>query len=381
MKKKVVILGSTGSIGRQTIEVCVFKNIKVSAIACYDTIRLAEEQIRLLKPDYCAVVSESAAKELRIAVADTDTKVLSGEDGLIFIASETDCDVVVNALSGQSGLRPTLAAIGAGKNIALANKETLVTAGGIVTRLAAEKNVSVVPIDSEHCAILQCLNGENKKAVKKLILTASGGPFFGKSKEELECVSPEDALRHPTWSMGRKITVDSATMMNKGLEVIEASWLFDIECTDIDVVIHRESVIHSMVEFRDNQVMAQLGTPDMRTCIQYALLYPGREQSLAKPLNLIGIGRLTFHDVDNDTFPAISYAKRAAAVGGLIPAVLNAANDAAVALFLDGKIKFNDIYNITGEFVYNYRNKQNPSADEIFFAIEDVKNIVNGRRY
>ena len=341
--KSMVILGSTGSIGTQALDVARLQNFTVKALTSNSNIDLLEKQIREFKPEIAAVADESRAAELRIKVADTDTKVLGGEEG-ICAAAQLDADKVLNSIVGIAGLKPTLAAIEAGNDIALANKETLVAGGELVTTRAKEKGVAILPVDSEHSAIFQSLQGSpGKQSVKRLILTASGGPFFGRTRDDLKDVTVEQALKHPNWSMGAKITIDSATMMNKGLELIEAAWLFDMPADKIDILVHRQSVVHSLVEYVDNSVIAQLGVPDMRIPIQYALTYPERYESSAKQLRLEDWKTLTFEQPDYDTFSCINLCRQAITKGGIYPASANGANEAANKLFRDGKIKFLDI--------------------------------------
>lgn len=341
--KSMVILGSTGSIGTQALDVARFRNFTVRALTSNSNIDLLEEQIREFKPEIAAVADESRAAELRTKVADTSTRVLGGEEG-ICAAAQLNADKVLNSIVGIAGLKPTLAAIEAGNDIALANKETLVAGGELVTSRAKEKGVSILPVDSEHSAIFQSLQGSpGKKSVKRLILTASGGPFFGRTRADLEGVTVEQALKHPNWSMGAKITIDSATMMNKGLELIEAAWLFDMPADKIDILVHRQSVVHSLVEYVDNSVIAQLGVPDMRVPIQYALTYPERYESSAKQLRLEEWKTLTFEQPDYDTFSCINLCRQAITKGGVYPATANGANEAANKLFREGKIKFLDI--------------------------------------
>ena len=341
--KSMVILGSTGSIGTQALDVARLRNFTVRALTSNSNIDLLEEQIREFKPEIAAVADESRAAELRTKVADTSTRVLGGEEG-ICAAAQLNADKVLNSIVGIAGLKPTLAAIEAGNDIALANKEMLVAGGELVTSRAKEKGVSILPVDSEHSAIFQSLQGSpGKKSVKRLILTASGGPFFGRTRADLEGVTVEQALKHPNWSMGAKITIDSATMMNKGLELIEAAWLFDMPADKIDILVHRQSVVHSLVEYVDNSVIAQLGVPDMRVPIQYALTYPERYESSAKQLRLEEWKTLTFEQPDYDTFSCINLCRQAITKGGVYPAAANGANEAANKLFREGKIKFLDI--------------------------------------
>ncbi len=342
--KGIALLGSTGSIGTQSLDVCRMHGYRVVCLTANRRVDLMEAQIREFRPELVSMMDPAAADDLRIRVADTDTKVLSGMDGLIECATYAGADTVLNAVVGMVGLQPTLAAIQGKKTLALANKETLVAGGHLVTNTAKAYGVDILPVDSEHSAIFQCLQGSPEKgAVKKLILTASGGPFFGKTLAELENVTAADALKHPNWDMGAKITIDSATMMNKGLEFIEAKWLFDMPIDAIDIVVHRESVVHSAIEYQDNSVIAQLGVPDMRIPIQYALTYPRRLPSPVQELSLVDYGKLTFYAPDYDTFRCINVCKDAIAAGGLRPAAANGANEESVRLFLNGKIKFTDI--------------------------------------
>lgn len=342
--KGIALLGSTGSIGTQSLDVCRMHGYRVVCLTANRRVDLMEAQIREFRPDLVSMMDPVAADDLRTRVADTATKVLSGMDGLIECATYSGADTVLNAVVGMVGLQPTLAAIQAKKTLALANKETLVAGGHLVTNTAKAYGVDILPVDSEHSAIFQCLQGSPEKgAVKKLILTASGGPFFGKTLAELENVTAADALKHPNWDMGAKITIDSATMMNKGLEFIEAKWLFDMPIDAIDIVVHRESVVHSAIAYQDNSVIAQLGVPDMRIPIQYALTYPQRLPSPVQELSLVDYGNLTFYAPDYDTFRCINVCKDAIAAGGLRPAAANGANEESVRLFLNGKIKFTDI--------------------------------------
>ncbi len=350
--KQLVILGSTGSIGTQALDVAQAAGYDILALAVGSRIDLLEQQIRQYKPQYAAVYDAVAAADLKLRVADTDTKVLSGMDGLCTLASLPQADMVLNAVVGMVGLLPTLAAVNAGHDVALANKETLVAGGAFVMDAVAKNGVKLLPVDSEHSAIFQSLQGmPRKSALKRLILTASGGPFFGYTAQQLESVTVKDALKHPNWSMGAKITIDSATMMNKGLEIIEARWLFDMPEDKIDVVVHRESIIHSLIEYSDNAVIAELGEPDMRVPIQYALTYPERLPSPVKQLRLEDWGKLTFYAPDDTTFPAMGLCREALRRGGAYPAALNAANEQAVALFLEEKIAFTDITRTVGRLM------------------------------
>ncbi len=342
--KRLVLLGSTGSIGTQALDVAEKLGYPVLALTAHRQVDVIEAQIRKFRPRYAAMSDVTAAADLKARVADLPVTVLSGSEGLCELAALPEADVVLNAIVGVAGLRPTMAALTAGHDVALANKETLVAGGALVTETAKVHGVRLLPVDSEHSAIFQCLQGAPvERALKRVILTASGGPFFGKTREQLATVTAADALRHPNWDMGAKITIDSATMMNKGLELIEARWLFDMPPEKIDIVVHRESIIHSLIEYDDNAVLAQLGLPDMRIPIQYALTYPRRVASPAETLSLAKIGTLTFFEPDNVTFPAMDLCRRALTVGGTAPAAVNAANEAAVALFLKGEIGFLDI--------------------------------------
>lgn len=353
MSKTVAVLGSTGSIGTQALEVIEMQGYEVKALTASVSVDKIEKQIRKFKPELAAMVDEKAAAELKTRVADTPTKVLSGMEGVCECAV-CGADYVLNSIVGMAGLEPTIAAINAGSELALANKETLVAGGQLVMGLAKEKCVSILPVDSEHSAIFQSMQGcRDKKEIKKLILTASGGPFFGKKRGELVDVTVKEALNHPNWSMGAKITIDSASMMNKGLELIEAVWLFSMNPRDIDIVVHRQSVIHSLVEFCDNSVIAQLGVPDMRIPIQYALTYPNRIPSPVKELSLTDYGTLTFDKPDYETFGLIDVCRKAINDGGLFPACANAANEEANLAFRQGKIKFLQIEELVRETVEN----------------------------
>lgn len=341
MTESMVILGSTGSIGTQTLDVAEKYNMRICALTAHSNVKLMEEQVRKYKPALAVMYDENAADDLKLRLSDTSTKILSGMDGLLEAASLECADVVLNSLVGMVGLEPTLAACKAKKTIALANKETLVAGGEIVMNSVKENGVALLPVDSEHSAIFQCLQAcPDDKFLKKLILTASGGPFFGRTTDELKNVTVEQALTHPNWSMGAKITVDSASMMNKGLEIIEARWLFDVTADNIDVVVHRQSIVHSLIEFTDNSVLAQLSEPDMRIPIQYALTYPDRVPSAVKELDLTQVGTLTFEKPDYETFRCLSACKRALDIGGSAPAIANGANEAANLLFRQGKIPF-----------------------------------------
>lgn len=344
MTENLSILGSTGSIGKQSLDVCRKCGYGVKALTAFSSVDEIEKQAREFKPEKVALVDEKAAADLKIKLADTDIKVLGGMDGVCECAEIESADTVLNSVVGMAGLKPTLTAIYAGKKIALANKETLVAGGQLVMSEAKKHGVEILPVDSEHSAIFQCLQGKpTNKALKKIILTASGGPFFGKTAEELRDVTVEKALKHPNWSMGAKITIDSATMMNKGLELIEAVWLFSVKPDDVDIVAHRESIVHSAVEYDDNSVIAQLGLPDMRIPIQYALTYPERFESPVGELSLSQIGKLTFFEPDYETFRCINLCRKAINMGGLYPAAVNSANEQANLMFRQGKIGFLDI--------------------------------------
>ena len=365
--KKIAILGSTGSIGTQTLDI-VDQNpedLQVVALAAGSNITLLEQQARKYKPVFVAVWDEVRANELKQKLADTQITVASGMDGLLAVATIPESEILVTAIVGMLGIRPTIAAIEAGKDIALANKETMVTAGHIIIPLARKCGVSILPVDSEHSAIFQSLNGERQNKIKKILLTASGGPFRGKTYEALEKVTLEDALKHPNWSMGRKITIDSATMVNKGLEVMEAKWLFDVKPSQIEVVVHPQSILHSAVMFEDGAVIGQMGTPDMRLPILYALFYPERRMLYAEELDLFAIGNLTFERPDRETFYGLSLAYDALDAGGNVPTVYNAANERAVAKFLDGKISFIQIPEIIASSMEEVYYKENPTLEEI----------------
>ena len=365
--KRIALLGSTGSIGTQTLDVVRHypEDFQVTALAESSNIEMLEKQIREFKPKMAVVYNEAKAAELKLRVRDLEIDILSGMDGLLAAATEASADIVLTAVVGMIGIRPTIAAIEAGKDIALANKETLVTAGHLIMPLAKEKGVKILPVDSEHSAIFQSLQGENRGQIHKILLTASGGPFRGKTLEDMRNVRVEDALRHPNWVMGRKITIDSATMVNKGLEVIEARWLFDVGMDKIQVVVHPESVIHSMVEFDDSAVIGQLGTPDMRLPIQYALFYPDRKPLHGEWLDLFALGTLHFEKPDLEVFRGLKLAYEALETGGSMTTVFNAANERAVAKFLDRKIQFLDIPEIIGEAMEKHTAITSPSLEQI----------------
>lgn len=377
MVNKLSVLGSTGSIGTQTLDVARKLNLQVTALSAHSNIELLESQIREFRPSVAVVFDESKAQQLKINIKDLDTKVYSGMDGLLYAATLDDCDLVVNSVVGMVGLRPTLASIEAKKNIAFANKETLVAGGALVMDAAKRNGVTLFPVDSEHSAIFQCLQASPpQKALKKIILTASGGPFFGKNSQELKDVTVSQALNHPNWSMGAKITIDSATMMNKGLEIIEAAWLFDMSPDDIDVVVHRESIIHSMVEFVDNSVLAQLGLPDMRIPIQYAITYPDRYESPVESLDFKKISSMTFYEPDYDTFKCLKACKKAMARGGIIPAVANGANEIANKLFRENKISFLDIGELVSSAVDTFDAKEAKTLTDVLDADKAAREYV-----
>ena len=374
MTESISILGSTGSIGTQTLKVIDnLGGIKVRGISANTNVKLLEEQARAYLPDLCAIYDENLYSDLKTRLADTGVRVVCGMDGLLELASD-DSDTVMAAMVGSIGLKPTLEAIRKGKKIALANKETLVTAGHIVMKEAKRHGAEILPVDSEHSAIFQCLCGEKK--FKKLLLTASGGPFFGKEYSELENITAKDALRHPNWNMGGKITIDSATLMNKGLEVIEAKWLFSADVSQIEIVVQRESIIHSMVEFEDGAIIAQLGTPDMAIPIQLALTYPMRLKSPAKPIDFDTLSSISFARPDKKTFKCLALALSAAKIGGSLPTVMNAANEEMVYKFLRGEVKFTDIADVTERTMSAHENIQNPSLDEIFECDAWARNFV-----
>ena len=365
--KNIAILGSTGSIGTQTLEVVrnYSEDFQITALAANNNVKVLEQQIREFHPSIVAVWSEENASRLKTMIADLDTRVVTGMDGLIEVATWGDSDILVTAIVGMIGIQPTIAAIEAGKDIALANKETLVTAGHIIMPLAARYHVDILPVDSEHSAIFQCLNGENKRDIDKILLTASGGPFRGKNTEFLQHVTVADALKHPNWSMGRKITIDSATMVNKGLEVMEAKWLFGVDIDDVEVVVQPQSVIHSMVQFKDGAVMAQLGTPDMKLPIQYALFYPNRNYLPGDRLDFKTLSSIQFDVPDMDVFRGLKMAYQVGREGGSMPTVYNAANEYAVAQFLNEKITFLDIYAMIEDAITAHKKIENPTVKDI----------------
>lgn len=374
---KLSILGSTGSIGTQALEVVEelkgIRDITVTGISGNRNLALLEEQIRRFRPSYAAVPDEGLAKQLALSVADTGCRVLSGQEGLCYLAAETGADMVLSAIVGFAGLVPTLRAVEAGKDIALANKETLVTAGGIFMDAVKRRGVRLLPVDSEHCAIFQSLLAGRPKEIHRLLLTASGGPFFGKKPEALKTVKKEQALKHPNWSMGAKITIDSATLMNKGLEVLEARWLFGVGIDDIEVVVQRESIIHSMVEFKDHSVIAQMSLPSMKHPIQYALTYPERLPSKDPRVDFAKLGRLTFYKPDEKTFRCLALAKSAGRQGGILPTVMNAANEVAVAAFLEDRIGFLEIPDVVEGVMSRWNNIEDPTVEDLLAADAAVR--------
>lgn len=378
--KKIAILGSTGSIGTQTLDVVREQgDISVAALAAGSNIALLEQQIREFHPRLVAVWDKKKAEELKIKTADLSVEILDGMDGLLAVAQIPEAEILVTAIVGMLGIRPTIATIRAGKDIALANKETLVTAGHLIMPMAEENHVSILPVDSEHSAIFQSLNGERHNKIHKILLTASGGPFRGKTREELKDVTVEDALKHPNWSMGRKITVDSATLVNKGLEVMEAKWLFDVELSQIQVVVQPQSVIHSMVEYEDGAIIAELGTADMRLPIQYALYYPDRRPLSGERLDFYKLGQITFERPDTDTFRGLALAYRAMEQGGNVPTAFNAANERAVAKFLNHEIRFLEIPEIIEACMEHCNYVKNPSVEEILDTERAAYEYIEGR--
>ena len=378
--KKIGILGSTGSIGTQTLEIVRSNpDLQVIALAAGSNVSLMEQQVREFHPMLAVMGSEEAATDLKNRIADTDTRVSAGMEGMLELAILPQMEVLVTAIVGMIGIRPTIAAIKAGKTIALANKETLVTAGHIIMPLAKEKGVSILPVDSEHSAIFQSMHGENRERVSKILLTASGGPFRGKKTEELQDITVEDALKHPNWSMGRKITVDSATLVNKGLEVMEAKWLFDVEPEQIQVVVHPQSIIHSMVEYVDGGIMGQLGMPDMKLPIQYALFYPDRRPMDGRRVDFFALKSISFEEPDIKTFRGLQLAYDAIAAGGSMPTVFNAANEKAVGLFLDKKIRFLAIYDLIQGAMEQHKVIANPTVDEILEAEAQAHAYISGK--
>lgn len=376
--KKIAILGSTGSIGTQTLEIVDHygEDLDVCALAACSNVEKLEEQIRKYRPRLAALWSEKACEELRVKVADLPVKVVCGMEGLLEIATMEESEVLVTAIVGMIGIRPTIAAIEAGKTIALANKETLVTAGHIIMPLAAKMGVSILPVDSEHSAIFQSMQGEKREQVEKILITASGGPFRGKTRAEMASMQVEDALKHPNWSMGRKITIDSSTLVNKGLEVIEAKWLFDVGLDQIQVVVHPQSIIHSMVQYVDGGIMAQLGTPDMKLPIQYALFYPDRRPMNGKRVDFYDLAQITFEAPDLENFPGLALAYKAAKIGGSMPTVLNAANEKAVELFLNRKLSYLGITEAIAQAMESHKVIMNPSVEEILQTQKESEEAV-----
>lgn len=369
----VAVLGSTGSVGRQTLDVCHRFGVRVDALTGGKNTAELEKQIRRFNPRVCAMADADAARDLAARVRDMRTKVYAGADGILRVIDETDAKTAVNSILGLAGLAPTLAAASRGMRIATANKESIVAAGNLVDAAVKAGGAELIPVDSEHSAIFQCLHCGTHGEVKRLLLTASGGPFFGYTKEQLADVTLADALKHPTWKMGAKITVDSASLMNKGLEVIEAVRLFGVSPAQVTVVVHRESIIHSAVEYIDNAVIAELSHPDMRECVQYALTYPARLPAVIEPLDLFSVGTLTFRHPDTETFPLLALAYRAIGEGGLMPAVLSAANEAAVSLFLDGKIRFCEIAERVAAAMDGFTNKPDFTVEDVFSADRDAR--------
>lgn len=377
MIKKISVLGSTGSIGTQTLEIARYnQDIGITALAAGSNVELLEKQVREFHPKIACLWKEEAARELKRRIRDLDVKVVSGMEGLMEAACEPEAQIVVTAVVGMIGIRPTIAAMEAGKDIALANKETLVTAGHIIMPLAKEKGVKILPVDSEHSAIFQCLQGAGENRIHKILLTASGGPFRGRSREQLAGVQPEDALKHPNWSMGRKITIDSSTMVNKGLEVMEAHWLFDVDMDQVQVVIQPASVIHSMIEYEDGAVIAQLGTPDMKLPIQYALYYPERRFLPGDRLDFAKLKEITFDEPDMETFRGLKLAYEAGKAGGSLPTVFNAANELAVSLFLEKKIPYLAITDLIQGAMENHKRKAAPNVDQILAAEQEAYDFI-----
>jgi len=378
--KKIAIIGSTGSIGTQTLDIArANKDLKVVALAAGNNIELLEKQAKEFKPDIVGIWSEDKAKQLSEALSNFDIRIVWGMEGLIEIAKYSESDILVTAIVGMIGIKPTVEAIKAGKDIALANKETLVTAGHIIMPLAKEKGVKILPVDSEHSAIFQCIHGEQDNKISRLLITASGGPFRGKDRKFLETVTLEDALKHPNWSMGRKITIDSATLVNKGLEVIEAKWLFDVEPDDIEVVVQPQSIIHSMVEFEDGSVKAQLGTPDMKLPIQYALYYPERRYLAGDRLDFTALSGIIIDKPDRETFKGLDFAYKSINIGGSMPTVFNAANEKAVAMFLNKDIEFLQIYDIIEKCMETHEVISNPTLEQIFETEQWVYEFIRSK--
>ncbi len=381
MKKKIVILGSTGSIGTQTLEIArKNEELEIVSLAAGKNSKLLEKQIREFQPKYALLWEEKDASDLAVRLKDTEVKILYGMEGMLQMVTDEDVDIVLTALVGMIGIRPTIAAIESGKDIALANKETLVTAGHLIMPLARKHKVSILPVDSEHSAIFQSLNGEKKETVEKIILTASGGPFRGKTKDELQTIQISEALNHPNWSMGKKITIDSATLVNKGLEVMEAGWLFDVPSSQIEVVVHPQSIIHSMVQYRDGGIMAQLGCPDMKLPIQYALFYPDRKPMDGKRVDFFALKEMTFEKPDQQTFPGLALAYQAFEEGESMPTVFNAANEKCVELFLNKKIKFLEISEIIEKCMHQHHMIINPNLEEILEVEQDTYDYIRKQK-
>jgi len=374
-QKKVCILGSTGSVGRQAIEVVRERNFQLTGICADRNISLLEDQIREFHPLFCAVRDENAARELKIAVSDTDTKIYSGEEGILAMCRECPADITENSILGSNGIRPTMALLSQGKDIAMANKEPIVAAGEVILKAAEQNQAKILPVDSEHSAIFQCLSGSfnDRKYLSHLVLTASGGPFFGKDRSFLKTVTPQMALNHPVWSMGQKISIDSATLLNKGLELIEAVRLFDVSPSQVKITVHRQSIVHSMVTFADGATLAQMGHPDMRHCIQFALTYPHRTPGLCEALDFSKTLHLTFEKADEETFSLLRVAREAAEKGGTYTTVLNAANESAVRLFLAGKISFLGIFDIVENEVLRHVPLTDPDIDQILLLDQEIK--------
>lgn len=373
--ESIAILGSTGSVGKQSVEIAEFHKLKVDLLTASSSVNEMEKQARLLLPKVCVLTNESAAKELKIKLSDTQVKVYGGEKSSISAIEECNFSTAVNAVSGFAGLAPAIACAKTGRRIAMSNKEAIVTAYNFLKSEIDKNNAELIPVDSEHSAIFQCLQGKANNEIKRIILTSSGGPFKGKKRADLMKITAEDALAHPTWKMGAKITIDSASLMNKGFEVIEAVKLFNVASEQINVVVHPQSIMHSAVEFMDNSIIAQMGAPDMRTCIQYAITFPNREISLSKPLDFAEVKQLTFDNSDTDTFSLLNLAFYAAKEDGVIPAVLNASDEVAVKYFLNGKIGFTDIFDIVEKTVKEYKNIINPCLDDIINADREARII------
>ena len=378
-RKRIAILGATGSVGTQALDVARHFGFEVTAISCASSIKAAEETVREFSPKICAVSDREAAKELRARISDTDCEVVDGEAAAEYAAAECNADTVVNAITGVAGLRPTVAALKSGKQLALANKESLVTAGEAVMKLADSLGKSILPVDSEHCAVWQALSAGKREQVRRIILTASGGPFRGMTRDEIATKTAADALKHPTWNMGKKITVDSATMMNKGFEIIEAAWLFGMPPEMIDVVVHPESVIHSMVEYNDSSVIAQMAVPDMRLCVQYALTAPERYEGVTDRLDFARIGKMTFFEPDEQAFPLLALAKKAYAEGGTACAALNGANEVGVELFLKNKITLPELFESVGEITFTTQKRPCDGVASVLAADDEARKRMRER--